>query len=73
MSFIYYLPLRHDVIAKHVYGKFWKKSNLDCKLVYNENQFIEKEGQIEFWWNVSITTPAKVKHNKPDLRDGAVI
>ena len=22
---------------------------------------------MEFWWKVSITTPAKVKHNKPDL------
>ena len=32
-----------------------KKSNPDCKLVYNENQFIKKEGQMEFWWNVSIT------------------
>ena len=67
MSSRYYLPLRHDVIAKYVYEKFRKKSNPDCKLVYSENQFIEKEGQMEFWWNVSITTPAKVKHNKPDL------
>ena len=69
MSSRYYLPLRHDIIAKYVYEQFRKKSNPDCKLVYNENQFIfiEKEGQMEFWWNVSITTPAKVKHNKPDL------
>ena len=22
---------------------------------------------MEFWWNVSITMPAKFKHNKPDL------
>ena len=36
-------------------------------LVYNENQFIEKEGQMEFWQNASITTPVNVKHNKPDL------
>ena len=63
----YYPPLRHDVIAKYVYKKFRKKSNPDCQLVYNENQFIEKEDQMEFRWNVSITMPAKVKHNKPDL------
>ena len=25
---------------------FKKKSNPDCKLVYNENQFIKKEGQM---------------------------
>ena len=66
MSSRCYLLLRHDVIAKYVYKKFLKKSNPDCKLVYNENQFIEKEGQMEFWWNISITMPAKVKHNKPD-------
>ena len=47
--------------------KISKKKNPVCKLVYNGNQFIEKEGQMEFWWNVSITTPAEVKHNKSDL------
>ena len=67
MSSRYYLPLRHNVIAKYVYKIFQKKSNLDCKIVYNENQFTKKEGQMEFWWNVSITMPTKVKLNKPDL------
>ena len=50
-----------------MYEKFREKKNPVCKLVYNGNQFIEKEGQMEFWWNVSITTPAEVKHNKSDL------
>ena len=56
------------MLLLNMYTKnFKKKSNPGCKLVYTKNQFIEKEGQMEFWWNVSITTPAKVKHNKPDL------
>ena len=42
-------------------------SKSDCNLVYNETEFIEKEGQMEFWWDVSITAPVKVKHNKPDF------
>ena len=67
MSSRYYLPLRHDVIAKYLYEKFRKTANPDSNLVYNENEFFEKEGQMECWWNVAITTPAKVKHNKLDL------
>ena len=67
MSSRYYLSLRHDIIAKYVYEKFRKKSHPGCKLVCNENQFIEKEVQMEFWWNVAIVAPAKVKHNKPNL------
>ena len=66
MSSRYYLPLRHDFIAKFVYEKSAKKANPDCNLVYNENQFIKKEAQIKFWWNVSIITAAKVKFNKTD-------
>ena len=66
MSSRYCLPLRHDFIAKFVYEKSAKKANPDCNLVYNENQFIKKEAQIKFWWNVSIITAAKVKFNKTD-------
>ena len=28
---------------------------------------MEKEREMEFWWNISITMRAKFKHNKPDL------
>ena len=65
MSSRYYLPLRH-LLLLNMYTKNFEKNQILIGS-YNENQFIEKEGQMEFWWNVSITTLAKVKHNKPDL------
>ena len=52
MSPRYYLPLRYNIFARYVYEKFLKKSNPDCMLLYNENQFIKKGDQMEFWWNV---------------------
>ena len=37
----YYLPLRHDVIAKTVYNEILQKENLDKKkLIKNETEFI---------------------------------
>ena len=34
------------MLLLNMYTKnFEKEANPDCKLVYNENQFIEKEGQ----------------------------
>ena len=46
-------------MSKYVYERFRKKSNPDCKLVHNEDQFIEKEGQMEFFvfskWSKSTT------------------
>ena len=65
MSSKYYLPLRH-LLLLNMYTKNFEKNQILIGS-YNENQFIEKEGQMEFWWNLSITTLAKVRHNKPDL------
>ena len=60
----YYLP----TLLLNIYPKnFEKKTNPDCKLVYNENLFIEKEGQMEFWWSASISTLAMVKNSNLDL------
>ena len=67
MSSRYYLPLRHDVVAKHVYEKLRKKQNKDSVINYIGEEFIETDNEMQYWWNVSIKTPTKVRHNKPDL------
>ena len=33
----------------------------------NEQEYIQKVGDNEYWWNLSISTAQKVPHNKPDL------
>ena len=74
ISYRYYLPLRHDVIAKYAYKKIRKKINPDCKLLHNENQFIEKEGtwltDMVPWyknlWNSWIQLPSRCERDKKD-------
>ena len=34
---------------------------------YPADGFIHCEGNIEYWWNLSIKTAIKSKNNKPDL------
>ena len=67
MSSRYYLPLRHDLVGKYVYEKMRKKDNQEAKITYDSDEFIFSEGEVEYWWNVSVKTPANVRHNKPDL------
>lgn len=68
MSSRYYLPLRHDVIAKEIYKEHIKKHTgtvIDVnKLPYES---IEKLGDFEYWWNVSVQTASRVPCNKPDI------
>ena len=33
----------------------------------NEQKYMQKVGDNEYWWNLSINTAQKVPHNKPDL------
>ena len=33
----------------------------------NEQEYIQKVGDNEYWWNLSINTSQKVPHDKPDL------
>ena len=33
----------------------------------NEQEYIQKVEDNEYWWNLSINTAQKVPHNKPDL------
>ena len=67
MSSCYYLPLRHDAIAKYVYDQHHMKLVPKCKVEYPANEFIHSEGNIEYWWNLPIKAAMKTKNNKPDL------
>ena len=67
MSSRYYLSMRHDIVAKHVYEQIRKKDNKNCKITYDGEEFVTVDGNKEFWWNVPVKTPARVRHNKPDL------
>ena len=68
MSVRYYLPIRHDVIAKIVYNALIHKKNPSYrKRDFESPEYIHKEGNLEYWWNISIKTATKIPHNKPDL------
>ena len=43
------------------------KNNKDSHIQYEGDEFIAKDGDHEYWRNVSIKTPAKVRHNKLEL------
>ena len=63
----YYLPLRHDAIAKYVYNQHRMKLVPRYKVEYPADEFIHFKGNIEYWWNLSIKTAIKTNNNKPDL------
>ena len=68
MSFRYYLPLRHDVIAKTVYSEILRKEIPDKKkLINSETEFITTVNEKELWWNVPVKTSSKVPHSRPDM------
>ena len=69
MSARYYLPMRHDMVAKTLYKEIIKKNHPEVKAPkgINEQEYIQKLGDNEYWWNLSINTAQKVQHNKPDL------
>ena len=64
MSVHYYQPLRHDVIAKIVYNALIKENPSYQKYDLESPEYIHKEGNLEYWWNIDIT---KIPHNKHDL------
>ena len=68
MSVRYYLPLRHDVIAKIVYNALIHKKNPSYrKQDLGSPEYIHKESNMEYWWNIRINTATKIPHNKPVL------
>ena len=63
MSSRYYLPLRHDVVAKTIWNKLRKETSMSTKM----DEFIERDGCCEYWWNLKIKTGTKLKNNRPDI------
>ena len=62
-----HLPLRHDVIAKIVYNALVKENPSYRKYDLQSPEYIHKQGNLEYWWNISIKTATKILQNKPDL------
>ena len=69
MSARYYLPMRHEMVAKTLYKEISKKNHPEIEALkeINEQEYIQKLGDNEYWWNLSINTAQKIQHNKPDL------
>ena len=66
MSSRYYLPLRHDIKAKHIFENLMKKTDPHRKIAYSD-ELIKITEEKDFWWNVIVKTTANVKNNRPDL------
>ena len=68
MSSRFYLPFRHDIVAKELYKRHIKKFTntvIDTNKLPHET--IHKFGDFEYWWNVPILTATKLRNNKPDI------
>ena len=68
MSARYYLPLRHDEVAKAVLNSHLKKFYPSKEIRFSsEQEYIYEKDNREYWWNVSVKIATKVPHNNPDL------
>ena len=68
MSVRYYLPVRYDVVAKTVLKALILKTDPTDKFKHQQDpKYVYKVKDCEFWWNLSIKTATKLKHNKPDI------
>ena len=72
MSARYYLPLRHDVVAKSIWNALHREHCQSVRLdefdtLCSNGEFIDTHGHHEFWWNIPIKTCTKLKHNRPDI------
>ena len=65
----YYLPMRHDMVAKALSKETAKKNypKIEVPKDISEQVYIQKVGDNEYWRNLSINTAQKVPYNKPDL------
>ena len=69
MSARYYLPLRHDVIARTLLNsirKLYKPDLANLPRSYEDEDAV-LEGDHEYWWNIPVKTSSKVPHKKPDF------
>ena len=57
------------MVAKTLYKEIIKKNHpeIEAPKEINEQEYMQKLGDNEYWWNLSINTTQKVPHNKPDL------
>ena len=68
MLVMYYLPVRHDVVAETVSKVLILKTHFTCKFKHQQDpEHIYKVRDCEFWSNISIQTATKLKHIKPDI------
>jgi hypothetical protein len=68
MSARYYLPLRHDAVAKYLLKVIIQNNHAEMKHQNkNEPEYVIKIEKTEYWWNLPIKTATKIPHNKPDL------
>ena len=68
MSVRYYLPIRDDVVAKAVLKDLILKIDPTNKFKHQQDpEYVYKVKECEFWWNLSIKTATKLKHNKLDI------
>ena len=72
MSVRYYIPLRHDAVARYIWNALRRKECMARSFDKQdrfplENEFIDVWEQREYWWNVPVKTCTKVKHNRPDI------
>ena len=68
MSARYYLPLRHDALAKYVLKAVIRKKHPEHQYCNSRDpEYVLKLDNVEYWWNLSVKTITKVPHNKPDI------
>ena len=63
-----YLHARHNQVAKVIFEEIiCDKDTTKAKRQLPNPQAITKNGSREIWWDLPVTTPVKVKHNRPDI------
>ena len=57
----YYLPMRHNMVAKTLYKEIIKKNHpeIEAPKEINKQEYIQKVGDNEYRWNLSINTAQK--------------
>ena len=64
----FYLPIRHDIVAKTILKAIILKKNPDDKFRHQKDpKYVYKVNNTEYWWNIPIQTAIKVPYNKPDI------
>jgi hypothetical protein len=72
MATRFYLPLRHDEVARFLWNRLRKTHHAEGAFENNEylseqKEFIDTCESREYWWNIPVKTCTKVKHNRPDI------